>query len=154
MVISPTGSNQTPTRSHAAGPAQGRPAAQGLYNPKNEHDACGIGMIANIKNKPSHEVVMKGLEILENLEHRGAVGADPLMGDGAGILIQTPHAFFAKVLPFPLPEKHHYAVVMIFYPNAQGLRDRCAAAMRRCLAAEGLTLLGERIVPTDNSRLS
>jgi len=62
----------------------GRPAAQGLYNPANEHDACGIGMIANIKNLASHEVVEKGLEILENLEHRGAVGADPLMGDGAG----------------------------------------------------------------------
>src|SRR4051794_30015981 len=82
MVISQVGSCQTPTRSLAAGPHTGRPAAQGLYDPKNEHDACGIGMIANIKNKPSHEVVEKGIEILENLEHRGAVGADPLMGDG------------------------------------------------------------------------
>ena len=107
----------------------GRPQAQGLYDPAHEHDACGIGMIANIKNKPSHEVVQKGLEILENLEHRGAVGADPLMGDGAGILVQTPHAFFAKVLPFALPEKHHYAVAMVFYPS-------------------------DRTVPTDNSRLS
>ena len=89
--------------------ASGRPAAQGLYDPSNEHDACGIGMIANIKNKPSHEVVEKGIEILENLEHRGAVGADPLMGDGAGILVQIPHTFFAKVVDFPLPEKHHYA---------------------------------------------
>src|SRR5690606_32655452 len=153
MVIKP-GSNQTPTRQHAAGPFAGRPAAQGLYNPKNEHDACGIGMIANIKNKPSHEVVQKGLEILENLEHRGAVGADPLMGDGAGILVQTPHAFFEKVLPFPLPQKHGYAVAMIFYPNTVELRDRCAAAVRRCLEREGLILLGERVVPTDNSRLS
>ncbi|MCP8884776.1 glutamate synthase large subunit [Devosia sp. XJ19-1] len=132
----------------------GRPAAQGLYDPANEHDACGIGMIANIKNKPSHEVVQKGLEILENLEHRGAVGADPLMGDGAGILVQTPHAFFAKVLPFALPEKHHYAVAMVFYPNEAGLRDRCAGVVRHCLEQEGLELLGERVVPTDNSRLS
>ncbi|HEV7293675.1 MAG TPA: glutamate synthase central domain-containing protein, partial [Devosia sp.] len=132
----------------------GRPAAQGLYNPAHEHDACGIGMIANIKNKPSHEVVQKGLEILENLEHRGAVGADPLMGDGAGILVQTPHAFFKAVLDVALPEKHHYAVAMLFYPNTPGLRDRCAEAVRRCLSQEGLTLLGERIVPTDNSRLS
>jgi glutamate synthase (NADPH/NADH) large chain len=132
----------------------GRPAAQGLYNPAHEHDACGIGMIANIKNKPSHEVVQKGLEILENLEHRGAVGADPLMGDGAGILVQTPHAFFQAVLDVALPEKHHYAVAMLFYPNTPGLRDRCADAVRRCLSQEGLTLLGERIVPTDNSRLS
>src|SRR5690606_17774646 len=108
----------------------GRPEAQGLYNPANEHDACGIGMIANIKNTPSHEVVQKGLEILENLEHRGAVGADPLMGDGAGILVQTPHAFFKKVLPIELPEKHHYAVVMIFYPNIEELRDRCAEVVR------------------------
>jgi glutamate synthase (NADPH/NADH) large chain len=132
----------------------GRPQAQGLYDPGHEHDACGIGMIANIKNKPSHEVVQKGLEILENLEHRGAVGADPLMGDGAGILVQTPHAFFAKVLPFALPEKHHYAVAMIFYPNDVALRDKCAVVVRRCLEAEGLELLGERTVPTDNSRLS
>ena len=154
MVTSPMGSNQTPTRQHAAGPIAGRPAAQGLYDPKNEHDACGIGMIANIRNQPSHEVVQKGLEILENLEHRGAVGADPLMGDGAGILVQAPHAFFRKVLPFPLPEQHHYAVAMIFYPNDTALRDRCAAIIRQCLESEGLALLGERIVPTDNSRLS
>ena len=136
MFVSP-GSNQTPTRQPAAGPNTGRPAAQGLYNPKNEHDACGIGMIANIKNKPSHEVVQKGLEILENLEHRGAVGADPLMGDGAGILIQIPHAFFARHLHFPLPERHHYAIAMIFYPNDTALRDRCAEAVRACLAAKG-----------------
>jgi len=154
MVISSVGSRQTPTREQAAGSVSGRPAAQGLYDPKNEHDACGIGMIANIGNRPSHEVVEKGLEILENLEHRGAVGADPLMGDGAGILIQTPHDFFAKVLPFPLPPRHHYAVVMIFYPNIPALRDRCAAIVRECLAGEDLTLLGERVVPTDNSALS
>ncbi|MHA6731726.1 glutamate synthase large subunit [Devosia sp. A369] len=154
MVISQVGSCQVPTRSSAAGPLSGRPAAQGLYDPKNEHDACGIGMIANIKNQPSHEVVEKGLEILENLEHRGAVGADPLMGDGAGILVQTPDAFFRKVLPFPLPEKHHYAVAMLFYPNIAGLRDKCAAAVQACLESEGLTLLGTRVVPTDNSQLS
>ena len=134
--------------------ASGRPAAQGLYDPANEHDACGIGMIANIKNRPSHEVVMKGLEILENLEHRGAVGADPLMGDGAGILVQTPHAFFKKVMPFALPEQHFYAVAMLFYPNTDGLRDRVADVVHGCLSREGLTLLGERTVPVDNSELS
>ncbi|KKB11843.1 glutamate synthase [Devosia geojensis] len=132
----------------------GRPEAQGLYDPSREHDACGIGMIANIKNKPSHEVVEKGLEILENLEHRGAVGADPLMGDGAGILVQIPHAFLAKSVDFPLPEKHRYAVAMIFYPNDPALRDRCAEAVKACIAGEGLTLLGERVVPTDNGKLS
>src|SRR5690606_21440231 len=111
-------------------------------------------MIANIRNRPSHEVVEKGLEILENLEHRGAVGADPLMGDGAGILVQTPHAFFKKVLPFALPEKHHYAVAMLFYPNPPGLRERVAGVVESCLEREGLALLGTRIVPTDNSKLS
>ena len=134
--------------------SHGRPEAQGLYDPANEHDACGIGMIANIKNKASHEVVQKGLEILENLEHRGAVGADPLMGDGAGILVQTPHDFFKKVMPFDLPEKHHYAVAMLFYPNTDGLRDRVAKRVHACLEREGLSVLGERVVPTDNSALS
>ncbi|RYE52841.1 MAG: glutamate synthase subunit alpha, partial [Hyphomicrobiales bacterium] len=158
MAISRNGS-ETPVTSIANRKTElvalsGRPPAQGLYDPANEHDACGIGMIANIKNKPSHEVVEKGLEILENLEHRGAVGADPLMGDGAGILVQTPHAFFQKVMGFALPEKHHYAVAMLFYPNIPALRDRCAEAVRGVLAKEGLTLLGERVVPTDNSPLS
>ncbi len=111
-------------------------------------------MIANIKNQPSHEVVEKGLEILENLEHRGAVGADPLMGDGAGILVQTPHNFFAKVLPFPLPDQHHYAVAMLFYPNDRALRERCAEVVHYCLTSEGLEILGERVVPFDNSALS
>ncbi|SDG74970.1 glutamate synthase large subunit [Pelagibacterium luteolum] len=133
--------------------AKRNPTAQGLYDPANEHDACGIGMIANIKNKKSHEVVQKGLEILENLEHRGAVGADPLMGDGAGILVQIPHAFFAKVTAFDLPDAGHYAPVMIFYPN-DGLRDRCAELVRRTIEAEGLSILGERVVPFDNSALS
>ena len=116
----------SPTSKH------GYPQAQGLYLPEFEHENCGFGFIAQIKNKPSHEVVEKGLEILENLEHRGAVGADPLMGDGAGILVQTPHAFMAKVMPFALPEKHAYAVAMIFYPNDTALRDRCAEAGHGC----------------------
>ncbi len=133
--------------------ASGRPAAQGLYDPANEHDACGIGMIANIKNKPSHEVVQKGIEILENLEHRGAVGADPLMGDGAGILLQIPHSFFAKSVDFTLPEKHGYAVAMIFFPNDIAMRDRCAEAVRGCIAREGLTVLGDRVVPFDATSL-
>ncbi|HEY8595449.1 MAG TPA: glutamate synthase central domain-containing protein, partial [Devosiaceae bacterium] len=132
----------------------GRPQAQGLYAPTNEHDACGIGMIANIKNRPSHEVVEKGLEILENLEHRGAVGADPLMGDGAGILVQIPHEFLARQVDFTLPEKHQYAVAMVFYPNDRSLRDRCAALVGECLAGEGLEVIGERVVPTDNTSLS
>ncbi|GGA58665.1 glutamate synthase large subunit [Pelagibacterium lentulum] len=130
------------------------PPAQGLYDPRNEHDACGIGMIANIKNKKSHEVVQKGLEILENLEHRGAVGADPLMGDGAGILVQIPHAFFDKTTDFDLPAAGHYAVIMVFYPNLTALRDKCETVMNACLEGEGLKVLGTRVVPFDNSCLS
>ncbi|HEY4202385.1 MAG TPA: glutamate synthase large subunit [Devosiaceae bacterium] len=161
MAHTPTGFTAEPApeafaarKNPVASFANGRPAAQGLYDPMHEHDACGIGMIANIKNKKSHEVVEKGLEILENLEHRGAVGADPLMGDGAGILVQTPHRFFKKVVDFELPGEGEYCAAMVFYPNDVVLRDRCAAAIRASLVQEGLTLLGERIVPTDNSRLS
>src|SRR5690606_21574493 len=112
------------------------------------------GMIANIKNRKSHEVVEKGLEILENLEHRGAVGADPLMGDGAGILVQIPHAFFEKVADFALPPAGAYSVAMIFFPSDTVLRDRCVAVLRRCLAAQGLALRGSRVVPFDNCSLS
>ena len=73
-----------------------RPIAQGLYDPQNEHDACGVGFVAHIKGKKSHEIVSQGLQILENLDHRGAVGADPLMGDGAGILIQIPDTLYRE----------------------------------------------------------
>ena len=74
----------------------GLPQAQGLYDPKNEHDSCGIGFIANIKNRKSHEIVRQGIQILVNLDHRGAVGADPLAGDGAGILLQLPDRLFRE----------------------------------------------------------
>ena len=75
------------------------PVKQGLYDPANEHDACGVGFIADMKNKASHQIIKDGLFMLENLTHRGAVGADPLMGDGAGILVQLPHRFFKKEMP-------------------------------------------------------
>ena len=90
----------------------GLPKAQGLYDPRNEHDSCGIGFIANIKNRKSHEIVRQGIQILVNLDHRGAVGADPLAGDGAGILLQIPDRFFqeeADKLGFPLPATGDYA---------------------------------------------
>ncbi len=148
------GSVATPLATGATALKSGRPAAQGLYNPMNEHDACGVGFIAHIKNKKSHNIVEKGLEILENLTHRGAVGADPLMGDGAGMLVQVPHNFFAKSVDFALPGAGEYAIGMIFYPNEEGLRDKCAELLKGCLADEGLTLLGERVVPFDNSCLS
>jgi len=154
MADTMRGDHISPVSTTPANRKPGLPAPQGLYHPANEHDACGVGLIANIKNKPSHEVVAKGLEILENLEHRGAVGADPLMGDGAGILVQVPHEFFAKSVDFSLPGAKHYAVGMLFYPSDRALRDQCAALVTQCIAREGLTLLGQRDVPFDNSCLS
>ena len=105
----------------------GLPAKTGLYDPANEHDACGIGMIANIHNDKSHRIIADGLRILENLEHRGAVGADPKAGDGAGILIQIPHDFFAgeaKRLGFDLPAAGDYGVGFVFMPRDPAVRER------------------------------
>ena len=126
----------------------------GLYNRAKEHDACGVGFIANVKNIASRSVVTKGLEMLENLTHRGAVGADPLMGDGAGLLVQIPHKFFAKSVNFDLVGAGEYAVAMIFYPKDRKLRDKANKIFKQVLAEEGLELLGERVVPFDNSCLS
>ena len=98
----------------------GFPPAQGLYDPRNEHDACGVGFIANINGEKSHTTIERGLQILVNLDHRGAVGADPLLGDGAGILIQIPDALYrdwAKGAGVNLPAPGDYAVVMCFLPQ-------------------------------------
>jgi glutamate synthase (NADPH/NADH) large chain len=100
--------------------ASGIPAAQGLYDPRNEHDACGVGFIANMKGQKSHQIVKDGLFILENLTHRGAVGADPLMGDGAGILVQIPDRFFREEMAkqgITLPKAGEYAVGHFFLPR-------------------------------------
>src|SRR5579871_2231729 len=106
--------------SHAIEKHTFRPAAEGLYDPALEKDSCGVGFIANIKGRKSHQIVSDALQILCNLEHRGAVGADPRAGDGAGILLQIPHAFFArkaKELGFTLPAPGHYAVGALFMPH-------------------------------------
>lgn len=132
----------------------GRPSKQGLYDPKNEHDACGLGFIANIDNNKTHQIVEDGLNILINLTHRGAVGADPLMGDGAGMLVQIPHEFFQKSVDFDLPAQGEYAVAMLFYPNDEVLKAQCAEKLVECAQSEGLTVLGMREVPSDNSCLS
>jgi len=134
----------------------GLPQAQGLYDPRNEHDNCGIGFIANIKNRKSHEIVRQGIQILVNLDHRGAVGADPLAGDGAGILLQLPDRFFreeAESLGFTLPAAGDYAVGMVFLPrNGTGL-DACTNSIEKSVRAEGQDVLGWREVPVDNSYL-
>jgi glutamate synthase (NADPH/NADH) large chain len=98
----------------------GTPPAQGLYDPRNERDACGVGFIAHMKGQKSHQVVENGLKMLENLTHRGAVGADPLMGDGAGILVQIPDRFFREEMArqgIDLPQPGHYAVGYLFMPR-------------------------------------
>ncbi|CAA7615237.1 glutamate synthase large subunit [Magnetospirillum sp. UT-4] len=134
----------------------GLPDQQGLYDPRYEHDACGVGFIADIKNRKSHDIVRQGLEILKNLTHRGAVGADPLAGDGAGILIQMPDAFLraeAAARGITLPEIGCYGAGTVFLPKDQSLRAACEQVVERLIAAEGQVLLGWRDVPTDGSGL-
>jgi glutamate synthase (NADPH/NADH) large chain len=134
-----------------------RPEAQGLFDPSFERDACGVGFMANLKGEKSHRVIADALKMLCNLEHRGAVGADPLAGDGAGILIQIPHAFFSDAcakLGFKLPEPTHYAVGNLFMPQDERLVAHCQRVWGRILKEEGFDLIGWRDVPVDNSCLS
>ncbi|MGQ0455991.1 MAG: glutamate synthase large subunit [Hyphomicrobium sp.] len=137
--------------------ASGRPAPSGLFDPALERDACGVGFIADMKGRKSHRIVEDALNILENLEHRGAVGADPLSGDGAGILVQIPHEFLAGQaarLGFALPKPGEYAVGHLFMPRDERLNAHCERVWARCLKEEGLPLLGWRTVPVDNACLS
>jgi len=130
--------------------------AQGLYDPRYEHDACGVGFVAHIKNTKSHDIVARGLNILCNLEHRGAVGADPLAGDGAGILIQVPDRLFraeAARLGFALPPVGDYAVGMMFLPQDVDARRVCEETLEQFTRAEGQTVLGWRDVPVQISAL-
>jgi glutamate synthase (NADPH) large chain len=135
---------------------EGLPAAQGLYDPRNEHDACGVGLIANIANIKSHRVIDDGLSILKNLEHRGAVGADPKAGDGAGIMIQIPHAFFAEEarrLGFELPGPQAYGVGYLFMPREPVYRQDIERIWWETTREEGLKVLGWRDVPVESSVL-
>jgi len=134
----------------------GLPPAQGLYDPSNEQDSCGVGFIADMKNRKSHEIVEQGLSILHNLDHRGAVGADPKMGDGCGILVQIPHKFFSAEcakLGIWLPEEGQYGVGHLFMPrDPEGFR-LVEEIVSKAIADEGLQLLGWREVPVDSSDL-
>jgi glutamate synthase (NADPH) large chain len=126
--------------------------AQGLYDPKNEHDSCGVGFVAHIRGQRSHDIVEQGLNILRNLDHRGAVGADPLMGDGAGILIQIPDAFFRDEMAkqgIELPPVGEYGVGNIFLPKESASRLACEQEVERAVRAEGQIVLGWRDVPTN-----
>jgi glutamate synthase domain-containing protein 2/glutamate synthase domain-containing protein 1/glutamate synthase domain-containing protein 3 len=134
----------------------GLPEAQGLYDPRNEHDACGIGFVANIKGQRSHDVIVKGIQVLVNLTHRGACGCDPETGDGAGVLIQIPHRFFAREcarLGFTLPPMGEYGVGMTFLPVEPHARLQCEGMVERIVREEGLTVLGWRDTPIDGSAI-
>ena len=118
----------------------GLPSQQGLYDPVNEHDNCGFGFVAHIKNRKSHEIVQNGLTILDNLTHRGAAGADPLTGDGAGILIQIPDRFYREEcasLGFELPQPGNYGVGMIYLPQDPTARAACEREIEHLIKEEG-----------------
>ena len=129
------------------------PERQGLYDPANEHDACGVGFVAHIKGQKSHSIIEQGLLILKNLDHRGAVGADPLMGDGAGILIQIPDAFLREEMAkqgMELPRAGDYGVGMVFLPQESASRLACQEEIERAVRAEGQVVLGWRDVPVNH----
>ena len=132
------------------------PRAQGLYDPAKEHDSCGVGFVADMKNRKSHAILEKGLQILVNLDHRGAVGADPTLGDGCGVLTQIPHDFFAsecEKLGFALPAPGHYAIGQFFMPRDAAARAQVVETVNFAVAGEGQTVLGWRDVPVDSSVL-
>ena len=128
----------------------------GLYAPEQEHDACGVGMVANIKGDKTHSIITDSLQVLDNLGHRGASGSDPETGDGAGILVQMPDAFFRKVAGasgIALPAEGEYGVGMAFLPQDANAVAACVAHIESMVASEGLTLLGWREVPLDHSKI-
>ena len=149
--------NRAPMTATAEKTTFGLPTKQGLYDPRNEHDACGVGFVAHMKGKKSHQIVKDGLFILENLTHRGAVGADPLMGDGAGILVQIPDRFFREEMArqgVTLPKAGDYAVGYLFMPQDEAQVDHFKKVIADVVAEEGQVLLGFRDVPVDNSSVS
>ncbi|HVN84499.1 MAG TPA: glutamate synthase large subunit [Candidatus Binatia bacterium] len=131
-----------------------RPCPQGLYHPWFEHDACGVGFVANIKGERSHDIVQKGLQVLENLTHRGACGCDPLTGDGAGMLLQIPHEFLKHACQsqrITLPAPDEYGVGMVFLPRDVRERNVCLETFEKIIHEEGQKFLGWRDVPVDES---
>src|SRR2546426_966827 len=125
----------------------GRPAPQGMYDPRNEHDACGVGFVADLTGEAGHALVEQALTVLRNLEHRGATGSEPDSGDGAGILLQVPDAFLREVTDFELPAAGRYAVGIGFLPAEDEARTKAFDAVERIAAEENLQILGWREVP-------
>src|SRR5512146_219399 len=134
-----------------------QPTRKGLYDPAHEHDACGVGFVANIKGRKSHSIIEQGLTILRNLNHRGAVGTDPKASDGAGVLIQIPDKFFREEMAkqgVKLPPAGQYGVGMVFLPRDPASRIACEYEIERAIKDEGQVLLGWRDVPVDNADLA
>src|SRR6266850_5188966 len=147
--------------SNAMGPKNGSqppglPHKQGLYDPQFEHDACGVGFVVNMKGRKSHELVEQALQILVNLDHRGACGCEANTGDGAGILIQTPHTFLSEVCQetgFQLPAPGQYGAGLVFLPPEKDERADCEKIFERIIIEEGQRVIGWRTVPTNNGSL-
>src|SRR3954471_20462792 len=129
------------------------PQADGLYDPRFEHDACGVALVARLDNRPRHDVVDKALTALENLEHRGAAGADKHTGDGAGMLVQMPDRFLRSVVDFELPEPGRYGVAMCFLPRDAARRQMLEALMERNVRVEGQVVLGWRDGPINEEHV-
>ena len=132
------------------------PPAQGLYDPRYEHDSCGVGFVADLQNRKSHDILVKGLQILANLDHRGATGFDPSLSDGCGTLTQIPHRFFAEEcskLGIALPGAGHYAIGQFFMPRNEAARRACEKILEDAVAEEGQVLIGWRDTPVDNGDL-
>jgi glutamate synthase (NADPH) large chain len=123
------------------------PAKQGMYDPANEHDACGVGFVATLTGEPSHDLVDQALTVLRNQEHRGATGSDPDTGDGAGILLQVPDGFLRATAGFDLPAAGQYAVGMAYLPPGEDERAAAVTRLEAVAAEEGLPVLGWRAVP-------
>ena len=141
------------SESFAKGQVGMAPSSQGLYNPAFEHDACGVAMVADMHGRRSRDIVDKAITALVNLEHRGAQGAEPHTGDGAGILLQVPDEFLRAVVEFDLPEYGSYATGIAFLPQSSKDAATACEAVEKIAEAEGLEVLGWREVPTDESSL-
>jgi glutamate synthase (NADPH/NADH) large chain len=133
--------------------AYGLPNRQGLYRPENEKENCGVGFVADIRGNATNRIVKQGLDILKNMKHRGAIGADGSTGDGSGILLQIPHHFFNEVMEGVLPQPGDYAVGMFFLPMEPNARLYCEGVVERVVREEGLKLIGWRMVPVDEKAI-
>ncbi|HEU4685063.1 MAG TPA: hypothetical protein VFS39_11240, partial [Nitrospira sp.] len=134
----------------------GLPPKQGLYDPQQEKDSCGIGFVVNIKGQKSHDILRKGLQVLENLTHRGAQGCDPCTGDGAGILLQVPHEFLKRAggeAGVSLPGPGEYGVGQLFLPPSAESRRQCEKLFASIIEEEGARLLGWRDVPVKSDAI-